>query len=109
VGLLQQKKKKKKKKCPSPMCICGEEEQTSFHLLTNCEIVDTGIREDLVLRMLRWNDVEIETDLISDCVTALNCSRDPKFISQCVEVIQTKELHLRKKITLSKKWSTQPL
>jgi hypothetical protein len=89
-----------KKQCESPLCVCGLEEQTAFHILTNCQLVEDDVRQDIINRMLRWNDVPSEDELHSDAITALNCSRDPAFIRMCVEVINTESLQLRSKIKL---------
>ncbi len=88
--------------CPSPMCACLEEEQTPFHLLTSCGLVDNEVKDEAVNKMLRWNDVDNEELLHADCTTILNCSRDSDFIKLGVEVVRNKKLDLRKKIKLGK-------
>jgi hypothetical protein len=89
--------------CPSPLCICLEEEQTGFHLLASCSLVDVDVREQLIHRMMLCNLVKHEEELVHDPVTIINSSRDPEFVALCLEVVRTQDLQLRSKITLSKK------
>jgi hypothetical protein len=91
-----------RKLCPSPVCLCGEEEQTAFHLLCNCTLIDIEIREKLVYHLTLGNDAVSMDELEADHVSLLNCSRDVKFIELCREVIMTDGLNLRTKIRLSR-------
>ncbi len=91
-----------KKACPSPLCMCAEGEQTAFHLLTSCPLVDIDCRVSLTHLLMLGNEVTSEEALATDYVSVLNCSRDNRFIKCCLNVAQTASLHLRTKIKLSK-------
>jgi hypothetical protein len=91
-----------KRLCPSPLCPCGEEEQTAFHLLCNCMLVDLETREQLTYHLMLGNNVNFMEELEADHITLLNCSRDAKFIALCREVVMTDGLDLRTKIRLSR-------
>ena len=92
-----------KKMCPSPLCSCGDEEQTAFHILCNCSLVDIELRAQLVHHLMLGNNNKSVEELDGDHISILNCSKDIKFIELCREVIDTKDLNLRKKIKLSKR------
>jgi hypothetical protein len=92
-----------KEKCTSPLCQCLEEEQTAFHILTNCTHVDEDIRENIIFLLQFGNGVASEEALIADNITLLNCSRDKTFVLQCLAAVQSSSLHLRSKITLSRR------
>jgi hypothetical protein len=92
-----------KKMCPSPLCNCGDEEQTAFHILCNCSLVDIELRDQLVYHLMLGNNSKSVEELDEDHISILNCSKDIKFIELCRDVIDTKDLYLRKKIKLSKR------
>ena len=81
-----------KRLCPSPLCSCGEEEQTAFHLLCNCRLVDTDTREQLIYHLILGNNVRSMKEL----------EANTKFITLCKEVVTTDALKLRTKIRLTR-------
>ena len=95
-----------KKMCPSPLCVCGEEEQTAFHILCNCSLVDVELRDQIVYHLLLGNNAKSMEELDGDHISILNCSKDTKFIKLCRDVIDTKDLNLKRKIKLSKRSSS---
>ena len=84
---------------PSPLCACGLEEQTTIHLLTNCDYAEENVRDGAILQLNLGNDnlnlVELGT------IAALNCSRDPRFVQVCKDIVENDRLDLRTKISLS--------
>ena len=94
-----------REKCPLPLCECQFDDQTAFHILTNCEKVDADIREDIILMLLLGNDMTSADALATDNITIslLNCSRDKLFVQQCQKALKTSSLQLRTRITLLKK------
>ncbi len=87
---------------PSPLCLCSEEEQTGYHLLTSCPLVHGDTRES-ILYLLGLKDRLDNKEFLSDNVSLLNSSRDPQFIHLGLEAIQSAPLNLRTKINLQKK------
>ena len=84
----------------SPLCICNKDEQTAFHLLCNCQLVDPKSREELQKVIAKYNNApyaEVECDTVS----LLNCARDMRFLKLCKDVITTEALHLRRTIKLA--------
>ena len=85
-------------KVASPLCtLCGLEEETADHLLFRC----TSVSEDLKCRALQsFNDAisgagEAATDIY---IGFLNASRDPVFISSCIDIL--KDLNLEVTVVL---------
>ena len=67
----------------SPLCPrCLIAEQTPYHVLTVCNEFHHAIN-DLMMQLLGEEEASCE-----DCVTILNCSRSPKFIQYCLDVIK---------------------
>ena len=67
----------------SPLCPrCLTAEQTPYHVLTVCNEFHHAIN-DLMMQLLGEEEASCE-----DCVTILNCSRSPKFIQYCLDVIK---------------------
>lgn len=91
--------------CPSPLCVCSQEEQTAFHILSNCILVNADIRGSISHHLMLVNDTNSIEELIPDNVTIINGSRNRQFLSLCVEVTQNKSLLLRTKITLTNRRS----
>ena len=92
-----------KELCASALCICEVEEQSAFHVLTNCTLVDETLRNVIISRLLYANDIADSNNLIADHISVLDCSRDEIFISKALEVIRNKNLKLRTKIKLVKR------
>ena len=86
----------------SPLCVCGTGDQDAHHLLANCSLVMDSTKEKLAY-LLHINNQDNPHTTENGVVALLNCSRDPEFISSCLEVIDSDGLHLRTKVTLGKK------
>ena len=93
-----------KNRWTSPDCTCGFGEQDALHLLTHCNLVEDRTKEKLSHLIEVCNQNKLE-NISNSVVTILNCSRDPEFINNCLEVIETDGLRLKTKISLSKKKS----
>ena len=84
--------------CPSPLCVCGLEEQTAFHLVSSCVLISDNVKSTLMNSMLKHN----KAPLIEDEISLVNSSRDIEFIKGCLHVIKNGSLQLRSKIQLLK-------
>ena len=73
--------------CSSPMCPCGDGEQTAFHILTNCKMVPISTRKAIIECIMLHNMIEDEDNLVADEVSILNCSRYHIFIQLCLSII----------------------
>ena len=60
--------------CSSPMCPCGDGEQTAFHILTDCKMVPSSTRNAIIECMMLHNMIEDADNLVADEVSILNCS-----------------------------------
>ena len=90
------------KQIASPLCMCQKDEQTAFHLVTSCPLVESELRNGATEIMNRCNEVSSDNELLNDHISLLNSSRDPDFIHHCLKIVKTKDLKLRKEITLRK-------
>ena len=88
--------KTQRKQCPSPLCECGLEEQTAFHLVSSCSLTPDNVKDAMMENMMKYNG----TTLIEDEISLINCSRDKSFIKGCLQVVQNGSLKLRSKIQL---------
>ena len=70
-------REKQKNQCLSPMCPCGDGEQTAFHILANCNMVPSSTGNAIIECMMLHNMIEDEDNLVADKVSILNCSRNP--------------------------------
>ena len=87
----------------SPLCICGLEEQDALHLLTSCVFIDSRIRQRAQELLELCNNTHDDRELTANPFALLNCSRDPQFIDLCLEIVETENLQLRKKINLNRR------
>ena len=87
--------------CSSPMCPCGDGEQTAFHILNDCKMFHSSTRNAIIECMMLHNMIEDEGNLVADKVSILNCSRDPIFIKLCLSIILSNNPPIRSKIVLS--------
>ena len=89
------------KKCPSPMCECGEDEQSAYHILTSCKLVDQVLREEC-----KQTIVSLDGDMIpgEDYVSILNCSRDKHFMRCLLDIINENSLNFRTKYIIVKNY-----
>ena len=91
--------------CSSPLCTCGVEEQTAIHILTSSPLVDISLRVEAQRIMMFCNDLSpnpIGNPIFNPDCTILNCSRDPKFMCLCAEIVKTEGLNLNRKINITK-------
>ena len=84
----------------TPLCICGEEEQTALHLLTSCHLNEEYIRNQASHLLSVGNGAHSDEFHCLGVVSVLNCSRDPNFIRVCKSMVETESLCLRKRISL---------
>ena len=87
-------------KCPSPLCTCQEEEQTAYHILVSCSLVDSGIRRVMDNLIKSHNDSGGE-EVAADYISLLNCARDKLFLRNCTEVVNLIGLGLRTEYIVS--------
>ena len=77
----------------SPMCPqCRQEEQTPYHVICECNQYSVDIRQCI------RETVGEEEARLEDTITLLNCSRQPRFIELCLQVIR--EGDFRREINL---------
>ena len=87
-------------KCPSPLCKCSKEEQTAFHLISTCELVDTDIRVEMDKLLNSYNG-ESDEGVSADYISVLNCIRDEKFVMNCLKIVECDKLELKTKYIIS--------
>ena len=91
-----------RKNCPSPICKCMNDEQTAYHLLVSCCLVDEGLRNVMNNVMLVCNGVGSGLEEVySDYISVINCARNSDFILNCLKIVQFSELELRTKYIIS--------
>ena len=85
-------------KCPSPMCECLMEEQTAFHILVDCKLVDRTLRMEMDRIICTENNKNEILDgiMIMDYTSVINCSRNVEFISNCIEIVESGVHKLKK-------------
>ena len=81
------------------VCILNEE-QTAFHLLTECPLIEKDPHQKIIRKITLASEAESEKELVADSVTILNCSRDSSFIQLCLEVVNNEAFKLRTEIQL---------
>ena len=80
----------------SPLCPrCRREEQTGFHVIWECNRHSEEIQQ--VMREIVGEEEVHQADYI----TLLNCSRDRRFISLCLEVLREQEGDFLREIELN--------
>ena len=82
---------------PSPLCHCGKEEQTSYHLVLNCDNVDSDLR-DRAAHFLNMVVGEIHAE---NSLVLLNASRDKQFMDCLVQIIEVQKHSVRDEIDLN--------
>ena len=79
---------------PSPICSCGKEEQTVYHIVTRCELVNPNLRKKALNRLQSRGDVGETT------MTLLNLSRDSDFMDTLSEIIDSHSNLIRTEVQL---------
>ena len=79
---------------PSPICVCGKEEQTAYHILTRCEMVKQELRHKVV------DIIQSQESVGESTVVLLNLSRDNKFINILSQIIVSHGNIIRTEINL---------
>ena len=85
-------------KCPSPICECLMEDQTAYHILVDCKLVDRVLRAEMdrIICMENNKNVMFEDIIIMDYTSVINCSRNSKFISNCIDIVESGVHKLKK-------------
>ena len=78
----------------SPICQCGEEEQTAFHIVTRCKLVNAELRSKAV------NCIQSNKVVGENCAVLLNLSRNELFNKTLCDIIQTHSHILRTEVIL---------
>jgi hypothetical protein len=86
-----------RQKYSSPLCPCGDEEQTAFHLLLRCSLVPPEFRAETLAELKKVTGQEV---FVESSVTILNASRSPKFIHSVTQTLSTIKDTLRTEIEL---------
>ena len=78
------------------------DEQTAYHLLVSCCLVDEGLRNEMNNVISLCNGVEGGLDEVyADYISVINCARNSDFILNCLQIVQSNKLELRTKYILS--------
>ena len=79
---------------PSPMCMCGIEEQTAYHFVTQCDLVNPELRTKALDCLQSRGDPGQTTTAL------LNLSRDSVFMDTLSEIIDTHSNLIRTEVQL---------
>ena len=79
---------------PSPNCSCGKGEQTAYHIVTQCDLVNPDLRRRALERLQSREEAGETTTVL------LNLSRDSAFISILSEIIDTHSHIIRTEVEL---------
>ena len=82
---------------PSPLCHCGKEEQTSYHLVLNCDNVDSDLR----VRAAHFLNMVVGEIHAENSLVLLNASRDKQFMDCLVQIIEVQKHSVRNEIDLN--------
>ena len=82
---------------PNPMCGCGEEPQTSHHVLFRCKKIDETLRAESfdLFQQLAGDDAEIDSHL-----SLLKVCKNVKFLQNVTNIVKQQKPFLRKEIVL---------
>ena len=89
------------KKCQDPICECGIDEQTAFHITAACKLVDKELQMECKRAITRCNGVDV---VIEDYISLLNSSRDKLFIDNLLKIVENNSPRLRKKYIIVKNY-----
>ena len=79
---------------PSPICMCGKEEQTAYHIVTRCEMVNPELRQRAI------DIIQSKESVGESTVVLLNLSRDNNFISILSQIMVSHGNIMRTEINL---------
>ena len=81
----------------SPMCPCGDEEQTAHHILFRCQLVNAELRAEAYFELEQavGSDIAVE-----DSVTLLSASRHQPFMDKIVDIVTVLQNTLKTSIEL---------
>ena len=86
------------RKFPDPLCHCGEEEQTNYHIAAQCTHLNANDKAEL---MVNIKTVLGERNAVSENpFIFLNSSRDPKVLNILANNIKSQSQYLRQEIEL---------
>ena len=69
----------------SPLCPCGSEDQTAFHVLFRCSLVPSGLKEEAMVHLKQAvGEDHADTD---NSVTLINASRHAPFMDSVVSIV----------------------
>ena len=78
------------------LCHCGRDEQTSYHVILECDAVDPELR----LRANNCLRLLVGTPDAKNSILLLNCSRDKDFMECMVEIVNIQKNFIRNSIDL---------
>ena len=85
-------------KFPNPLCHCGEEEQTNYHIAAQCKLLSDNSKAELIKNITR---VLGDTNAVPENpFLFLNSSRDYKVINSLIQNIKSQSEFIRKDIEL---------
>ena len=82
----------------SPLCDCGNEEQTAHHLLFRCDLVDIHLRDQAFSAFQQAVGSDLATT--DSTIALVNASRHPPFMNSIVEIVKSAKHRLRTHIEL---------
>ena len=88
----------------TPLCLCKSANQTPYHCLMECELIDSKIRQDLqssVNTFIKKRTGMINDDVL-DHITLLNMSRNVNIMELMIKAINSSKTKYRTKIILRK-------
>ena len=85
-------------KFPNPLCHCGQQEQTNYHVAAECSYISADSRMELIAAI---KSVVGDTNAVPENpFIFLNASRDPKVISILSSIVKSQLQYLRRDIEL---------
>ena len=74
------------------------EDQTAYHILVDCKLVDRILRTEMdeIICMENYKNEMLDDIIVMDYTSVINCSRNSKFISNCIEIVGSGVHNLKK-------------
>ena len=82
----------------NPLCDCGQEDQTPYHILFNCTLTDIDLRSQAYHHLQKAVGNELAN--VDSTIILLNASKHPEFMQSVVNVIKSIKHRLRTDIVL---------